>query len=353
MSLSFVDFIKILGKGKNGSRSLTQEEAYNAMSMILAEQVAPEQLGAFWMLIRMREETVDEAVGFTQAIRQKLSLQVPSTVDVDWPAYAGKRNELPWFLLAALALAQSGVKVFMHGHAFAEEERIYVDQMISWLGLPIATDQAAAKQQLAQTGFAYMPLHTMSPKLAQLMDLKLLLGLRSPVNTLVRLMNPAAATHSVHGVFHKGYDELHMAAAKRLGDESVLVFRGGNGEAEVNPERDVTLGFLQQGNVSWDTWPKVALGHCRQKNNLDPQRLLQHWRNATTDVFGELAVLQTLASVIGLMNPSYDRETCQQEATRVWQQRDTQCFTKNLGEVFHTPYSVAKILSAVNSSLVA
>lgn len=119
MSNAFTQYVKILGRGKKGSRSLTTEEADHAMSLILNGQVEPEQLGAFWMLIRIREETVEETVGFTEATRQFLSEKDPLEfhVDLDWPAYAGKRNELPWFLLAALALANYGKKVVMHGHA--------------------------------------------------------------------------------------------------------------------------------------------------------------------------------------------------------------------------------------------
>ncbi|MDD1610672.1 MAG: glycosyl transferase, partial [Methylococcaceae bacterium] len=50
----FADIIRILGKGKKGSRPLTQEEAYRAMRMILADEVLPIQLGAFLMLMRVK-----------------------------------------------------------------------------------------------------------------------------------------------------------------------------------------------------------------------------------------------------------------------------------------------------------
>ena len=48
----FAEIIRILGKGKKGSRPLTQNEAYHAMNMILTDQVLPIQLGAFLMLMR-------------------------------------------------------------------------------------------------------------------------------------------------------------------------------------------------------------------------------------------------------------------------------------------------------------
>ncbi|ADZ93072.1 glycosyl transferase family protein [Marinomonas mediterranea] len=329
----FKHFIKILGRGKKGTRSLTSEEAQLAMQMILNNQALPEQIGAFWMLIRIREETVAETVGFTRAVREFLAQNRTnaSQVDIDWPAYAGKRNELPWFLLSALTLAQAGYKVAMHGHSFDEENRIYVQETIQWLGLSSADTIQEAEKNLEQGNFTYVPLNAISTNLAELMDLKLTLGLRSPVNTVVRMMNPFNAKHSVHGVFHKGYDELHLDAAEILKDPSVAVFRGGNGEAEVNPERDVTVGFLK-GNTNqvpdWQTWNKAEQQHVRQKDNLDPIRLLEHWSGSSEDAFGQQAVLQTLTVVVMMLFPDFNREQALKKAEVLWQQRDKQCFKR-------------------------
>ncbi len=322
MSRGFTPYIQTLGRGKKGARPLTTDEAYTAMTMMLNGDVAPEQEGAFWMLIRIREETADETVGFTKAVREYIgAASGADCVDLDWPAYAGKRNELPWFLLAALALADSGIRVLMHGHSFEGEERLYVDEVISSLGLPVCLTKSSASKALQERHFAYMPLASISQKLAQMMDLKYILGLRSPVNTVVRMMNPFQAPHSVHGVFHKGYDELHIEACEKLGDPSVLVFRGGNGEVEVNPERDVVLGKRQGGETSWSTWEKAEQQHKRMKGNLDLGRLISHWRGNLIDPFGEQAVRQTLASVVGLIHHRTDHQECLDLADQIWRSR--------------------------------
>jgi anthranilate phosphoribosyltransferase len=324
ISNDFTQYVKILGRGKKGARSLTVEEAEHAMSLMLIGKVASEQLGAFWMLIRIREETVEETVGFTKATRQYLAEKeaLNVKVDLDWPSYAGKRNELPWFLLAALALANNGLNIVMHGHAFTGEERIYVDEAIKGLGLPICHSRVEIKPRLHQTGFAYISLENIEPALGELMDLKYMLGLRSPVNTVVRMMNPFAADHSVHGVFHRGYDDLHVAACEQLNDPSVLVFRGGNGEAEVNPERDVTLLKWQGGVASQISWPKAEKEHKRLKHNLDLSRLTDHWSGEQVDQFGEQAVRQTLASVAGLIYGVASHDECLILADEIWFKRN-------------------------------
>lgn len=324
MSQAFTQFVKILGRGKKGSRSLTEQEAEQAMWLMLTTKVAPEQIGAFWMLIRIREETVDETVGFTRATRRFLAQQPApqQEVQLDWPSYAGKRNELPWFLLSALALANKGVNTVMHGHSFRGEERIYVDQVLQAFNWPLCQTSAELDEELAMRHFAYISLTNINSTLSEMMDLKYILGLRSPVNTVVRMMNPFSASHSVHGVFHKGYDVLHLEATEQLDDPSVLIFRGGNGEAEVNPERDVVLGKRQQGVSIWDSWPKAEQEHKRLKDNLDLSRLAEHWQGKSVDPFGEQAVRQTLASVAGLVFGVTSHDACLNLADEIWSQRD-------------------------------
>ncbi len=65
----FARFINILGRGKTLTRSLTIEEAEEAMAMILRGETLPEQLGAFLMLLRVKEESPAEIAGFVRAAR--------------------------------------------------------------------------------------------------------------------------------------------------------------------------------------------------------------------------------------------------------------------------------------------
>ena len=65
----FARYIRILGKGKTGSRSLSQEEAYDAFGMLLRGDVEELQLGAFLMPLRVKEETGEELAGFVRACR--------------------------------------------------------------------------------------------------------------------------------------------------------------------------------------------------------------------------------------------------------------------------------------------
>ena len=68
-SAAFAPFVRLLGRGPGISRELTRDEARKAMTLILEQRVAPEQLGAFLMLMRYRRETAEELAGFVEAAR--------------------------------------------------------------------------------------------------------------------------------------------------------------------------------------------------------------------------------------------------------------------------------------------
>ncbi|RME16364.1 MAG: hypothetical protein D6801_05625, partial [Alphaproteobacteria bacterium] len=101
----FARFVAILGRGKTKQRHLTLEESRESMAMILRGETEPEQIGAFLMLLRLKEEALEEIAGFALGTRD--TLKRPESlppVDFDWSSYAGKRVQLPWYLLSVLAL---------------------------------------------------------------------------------------------------------------------------------------------------------------------------------------------------------------------------------------------------------
>jgi len=318
----FARFIHILGRGKTKTRSLTIEESEEAMRMLLAGEVLPEQLGAFLMLLRVKEESPEEIAGFVRAVRASMKV-APVFVDLDWPTYAGKRRQLPWFLLAALVLARSGRRVFMHGVEGHTEGRVYTRDALVHLGVPVAQDQNEAARQIERTGFAYLPLERMIPKLAELFELKSILGLRSAVHTLARLLNPFNAPCSVQGVFHPGYLAIHRGAALLLGQQRMVVFRGEGGEVERRPNKPCELITLQEGVVGEEVWPpSLADPRLSPDEDMDLDRLGALWRGEISDAYAEAAVTGTLAIVLRALGEASDPGDAQARAENMWNARD-------------------------------
>ncbi|MEW6765017.1 MAG: glycosyl transferase family protein [Pseudomonadota bacterium] len=318
----FAPFIQILGKGRHGSRSLTQDEAREAMGMILDGVAAPEQIGAFLMLIRVREETPEEAAGFVQAVRQRIALpQGLSAPAIDWGSYAGKRRHLPWFLLAARVLARRGLSVLMHGTEGESADRLYTRRALGALDIPVAGSVSEAADQLASSHFAFLPLETFAPGLKRLMQLRELLGLRSPVHSVARMLNPLGAPLSVHGIFHRGYETIHQKAACLLAEPAVVVFKGEGGEAEINPEM-LTEVFVTQGAVAaaFDG-PPLLMRRQIKPERLDVVHLAAVWEGDVQDIYGEAAVISTLAVLLRALGRADRRDQSVALARAWWAER--------------------------------
>ena len=316
----FAPYVRILGRGPGKSRSLTRAEARNALGMVLRGEAMPEQIGAMLMLLRYRGEAIDEMAGLVEAARIHAALPWVFTkpVDLDWPSYAdGRTRGLPWFLLSALLLARSGLRVLMHGPLHGPGRSPLVETLHL---LGIAPDKEAPdkeapdKEALDTTGFAFAPLETLNPALADLLALRGLLGLRSPLNTVGRLLNPADARGGVDGVFHPNYIAVHVGTAALLG-RNVSVLKGGGGEAEWNGAKPLVVTTP----AGEQTWP--ALDTASKPDSTTPAELVQVWKRARVDPGGEATVVATAAVALGAAGWGTDPADCQAQAKRLWTER--------------------------------
>jgi len=315
----FSRFIRTLGRGKQGSRSLSQDDAFEAMNMIMEGHVEPEQLGAFLMLVRVKEETPEEVAGFVQAVRRHIQLPGNAPIiDIDWSSYAGKRRHLPWFVLSVLLLADNGYKVFMHGLQGRKDERIYTPTALEYLGLPISQSLAEAANTLEHDNFAYLNLDQLCPRLQQLIDLRELLGLRSPVHTVARMLNPFGAPYQMQGIFHPGYLEIHQGAAQILSQPHMAVIKGDGGEIEASPDSPCKLMSVHDNQTRNEEWPALLSSRAVKPKTLEIENIKQLWRGTREDNYGEAAVINTLAISLYTMRKINKREDALNLATEMW-----------------------------------
>ncbi|MBV2135146.1 glycosyl transferase family protein [Pseudomonas sp. MAP12] len=313
----FAQFVRILGKGKRGARGLTREESREAMGMLLDGKVEEVQLGAFLMLLRHKEESAEELAGFTEAVRERL----PATgiqVDLDWPSYAGKKRHLPWYLLAAKALAASGVRILLHGGGAHTAGRLYTEQLLELLEIPCCANWDEVAKALDHSHIAFIPLDAWMPRLQHMIDLRNTLGLRSPIHSLARVLNPLGARCVLQSIFHPGYQATHRDAGVLLGDHSIVI-KGDGGEIEVNPDVDTQL-FGASAGQAWDEeWTALSAQRHVKPASLDPTHLAAFWRGEADDAYGQLAVVATMA--LALRGLGLEREAAFARAGVLWEQR--------------------------------
>lgn len=319
----FAQYVRILGKGPNLSRPLTFEETVEAAGMVLRGEVEPVQLGAFLCLLRVKTETPEEVAGFVAAARAQLDMPADAPrVDLDWSSYAGKSRQLPWYILAALLLAQNGVRVFMHGAEGHTDGRVYSRETLETLGIAPACSLAEAARQVATANFAFLPLRHLSPQLQSIIDLKPVLGLRSPVHTIARLLNPFRAAHEMQSVFHPAYRGVHQLAAQLLGQSHMAVFKGDGGEVERRPEKPCIVYSLHDGVLGEEEWPALLPDFVQPHQEvLDLPHLGAVWRGEADDAYGAATVIGTAAIALKLMKRAENFADAEALARHMWNSR--------------------------------
>src|SRR5690606_1072426 len=148
-----------------------------------------------------KEESAEELAGFTEAVRARLNAPKIS-VDLDWPSYAGKKRHLPWHLLAAKCLAQNGIRILMHGGGAHTAGRLYTEQLLEVLEISRSKDWSQVGSDLDHTNLAFFPLGNWMPGLQRMIDQRNILGLRSPIHSLARILNPLGARCGLQSIFH-------------------------------------------------------------------------------------------------------------------------------------------------------
>ncbi|WP_138379094.1 glycosyl transferase family protein [Luteithermobacter gelatinilyticus] len=323
----FAPYIRILGRGPTNARHLTREEAREAFAGALSGKMADVQIGALLLLLRYRGEDAAELAGIVEAMRDSLAGNpaMPSPEEgyrdlIDWPSYAaGKSRELPWFLLSAKLLAENGHKVFMHGYNSHLEKGLATENCLPAIGETACRSLEDAREKLEVDNFAFLPLKTYSPRILEFLKLRRFLGVRSIINTAVRLINPFRADTLFLGIFHPPYIRLNLEAARLLGQPRLGVVKGGAGEAERNPFKKIILYALLMGEEEQTGWPAGLNPREVEKMPVTLDHLGRVWRGEVRDEKGLATLLGTAAQALYLKGCAETPEQAEKMARVYWQ----------------------------------
>lgn len=241
-------YLKDIGRGKQGARSLTREQAADLFGQILDGQASDLEIGAFCIAMRVKGETPEEMCGFldaTHARLHKVRAESGRPVVV-LPSYNGARR-LPVLtpLLAGL-VARQGLPVLIHGTS-TEASRVFVRDVLEALDV-----QPADSAPILRDGqVAFVPTEVLCPGLKRLLDARKLIGLRNSAHSLVKLMNPCdGAAVIVSSYTHPEYAVSMAAVFERMG-ATALLLRGTEGEVVADARRLPQMdGFVRGERVT-------------------------------------------------------------------------------------------------------
>lgn len=247
--MNFAQFIKEIGRGAEGAKDLTREEARQLYGAMLDGGVPDLELGAILIALRMKGETNDEMAGFLAAAQERIqALHVPAgrIRPVVIPSYNGARKGANLTPLLALLLARFGVPVVVHG-VLEGYSRVTTGHVFRELGIMPSTTLVQAQLALDERQLAFAPVALFSPGLANLLSARGRLGLRNSAHSLVKMLDPfrgkgvllAAATHPPY---------MDMMREVILSfDNRALLLRATEGEAFANPKRRPRIEYLHDG----------------------------------------------------------------------------------------------------------
>ena len=250
-----------LHKVANHCSSLSRDEAREVMAEILRGEATHAQIGAFLVALQMKGETVDEIVGFAQAIRAQatpLTSEDGEALDlsgtgrdalVDTCGTGGDTSGTFNISTAtALTIAGAGVRVAKHGNR-SISSRCGSADVIEALGAKIDLPPARLVACLEQTGIAFLYAPAMHSAMKHVQPVRRELRLRTVFNLLGPLTNPANASVQVVGVYAGALVEKLAEALSELGVRRAFVVHGRDGLDEITITGPTKVAEVRNGQV--------------------------------------------------------------------------------------------------------
>ncbi|MDT8070236.1 MAG: anthranilate phosphoribosyltransferase [Terriglobia bacterium] len=255
--------------------NLTREEARDVMGSILRGEATDAQIGAFLVALSMKGETVEEIVGFAQAIRAAatpLPLYKDHALDVsgterdaliDTCGTGGDASgTFNVSTATALVVAGAGVRVAKHGNRSVTSQCGSAD-VIEALGVRLDIPIPRVAACLEKIGIAFLFAPAMHAAMKYVQPARRELRLRTVFNLLGPLTNPANASAQVVGVYSESLVEKLAQALAELGLERALVVHGEDGLDEITISGPTKIAELRDGRVRVYEVTPEEFGLCR------------------------------------------------------------------------------------------
>lgn len=263
----------------NHSESLSRVAARDVMGEVLSGKCTDAQIAALLISLRMKGETVEEIVGFAEAIRaaaaplpidrpgeaiavtgtgrEALAEECENDSLVDTSGTGGDASGTFNISTAtALVTAGAGVRVAKHGNRSISSKCGSVD-VVEALGINIQLSPERAAQCLREVGICFLYAPNLHPAMKQVQGVRRELRMRTMFNLLGPLTNPARANGQVVGVYSLELVEKLAEALSMLGLRRALVVHGMDGLDEITVTGVTRIAEAREGTVrSYEVEPE-------------------------------------------------------------------------------------------------
>jgi anthranilate phosphoribosyltransferase len=220
-----------------GGRDLAEAEAARLLELLTSSEMAPAMAGALLAAVRAKGVTPGEVRGFAQGMRalaRKLPLPPgPDAIDIVGTG-GDSSGSLNLSTGAALLAAACGLPVIKHGNRSVTSRSGSAD-LVECLGLPVPLDEERAARCFEATGFTFLFAPYYHPAMKALAPIRSALGVRTVLNLLGPLTNPAAPRYRLIGAYDAATAELMANTLAGMPIERAWVVHGAAGWDEATP----------------------------------------------------------------------------------------------------------------------
>lgn len=232
-------------------RDLTRPEARAVFDQVMSGATTPAQLGGLLMALRVKGETADEVAGAAEAMRAvstRVQVDVPYLVDTCGTGGSGDAKLFNVSTAAAFVAAAAGARVAKHGNRKMSSASGSADVLeAAGVNLRLTPEQVARCISEIGVGFLFAQAHHSAMRHAA--PVRQELGVRTVMNVLGPLTNPAGARRQVLGVFSPLWQHRIAEVQALLGAEHVLVVHA-SGLDEITLDGPSRIVELRRGTIS-------------------------------------------------------------------------------------------------------
>ena len=251
----------VLQRVANHRESLTREEARAVMTEIFSGSATDAQIAALLVALHMKGESVEEIVGFAEAIRaaaEPLPISEDSAVYVsgtgrdalvDTCGTGGDAcGTFNISTATAFVVAGAGIRVAKHGNRSLSSKCGSADVMEA-LGVKISLPSAVLAACLEEIGMVFLFAPVMHSAMKHVQPARRELRLRTVFNLLGPLTNPARASAQVVGVYSLDLVEKLAEALSMLGLHRAVVVHGLDGLDEITITSPTRIAEVREGKI--------------------------------------------------------------------------------------------------------
>lgn len=230
-------------------QNLTQQEAAEAMDIIMSGQATEAQIAEFLTALRMKGETIDEISGLALGMRAKANLVPDSKDAIDIVGTGGDlASSFNISTTASFVIAAAGVKVAKHGNRSVSSKSGAAD-VLECLGVKIQSTPEQAKACLDTVGVSFLFAQSYHKSMRFVAPVRGQMGVRTVFNVLGPLTNPAQTDYIVLGVYEKKLLSVMAHVLIQIGIQRAMVVYGNDRLDEVSISDSTSVAEVRDGQV--------------------------------------------------------------------------------------------------------